>query len=132
MTKKILIVDDEPSIRFGLSRALQKICDFRGEIKTVENGKDAIKEIRLCHYDICFLDIKLPDINGIEVMKKIKEISPKTDVAIMTAHGISEDTESTIQDLASLFLIKPFDLFYVKAFVKRVLEGGRESRGAKV
>ncbi len=123
LIKRILIVDDELLILSGLSKALHKLCNFQGEIKTVENGKDAIEEISRCFYDICFLDIKLPDLSGLEVMENINEISPETSVAIMTALVINDDMKRTIEEGASLFIEKPIDLSQIKAFVKEALEG---------
>lgn len=128
--KKILIVDDEPTILSGLSKAIYNFCDFDGEVKTVGNGKDAINEIGLCHYDICFLDLKLPDIHGLDVMKKINEISPETKIAIMTACIIDDDMEKKIKEGSSIFLPKPVNLSTFKAFIKQVLEkGGHTCKG---
>ncbi|MDO9028248.1 MAG: response regulator, partial [Candidatus Roizmanbacteria bacterium] len=76
----------------------------------------------LCFYDICFLDIKLPDLNGLDVMKKVREISPETKVVIMTSATITADMKRTIEEGASLFIPKPFDLLKIKAFIKQVLE----------
>src|SRR4030067_485414 len=120
--KKILIVDDDQSILEVMPKALRKVCNFRGEIKTVKNGKDAIKEISDCFYNICFLDIKLPDLNGLDVMKKIKEISPETRIAIMSGSFITDDMKRAIEEGASLFIEKPFDLSQIKPFVKQVSE----------
>lgn len=128
MKKRILIVDDEPFILSQMSKCLCKICGFHGEIRTVENGEDAIKEIRRCFYDICFLDIGLPDINGLDVMKKINEISPDTRIAIMTGSYVNKYMKTTIDEGASLFLEKPFDFYQIRIFMNKVLgRGGRRS-----
>ncbi len=128
LIKRILIVDDELLILSGLSKALHKLCNFQGEIKTVETAREAIDEISLCFYDICFLDIDLPDLNGLDVMKKINEISPETSIAIITALHIDDDMKRKIEEGASLFIPKPFDISQIKAFVKQALEGGGEER----
>ncbi len=120
--KRILIVDDEQLIREGLSKALHKLCDFQGEIKTVGTAGEAIDEISLYFHDICFLDIDLPDLNGLDVMKKINEISPETRVAIITALTINDDMKRKIEKGASLFIPKPFDISQIKAFVKQAEE----------
>ena len=67
--KKILIVDDEVAILSGLSRTVRDLCGFHDEVRTVVNGREAIYETGCCFYDICFLDISLPDINGLLVKK---------------------------------------------------------------
>ena len=124
MKKRILIVDDEPLILSQMSKALYAICGFNGEIKLVGNGEDAIKEIRSFFYNICFLDIGLPDMNGLDVMKKINEISSDTRIAIMTGSYVTEDMQRTIDEGASLFLEKPFDFQQIKAFVNKVSSMG--------
>lgn len=124
MKKRILIVDDEPLILSQMSRALHAICAFHGEIKIVGNGEDAIEEIRRLFFNICFLDIGLPDMNGLDVMKKINEISSDTRIAIMTGSYVTEDMQRTIDEGASLFLEKPFDFQQIKAFMNKVLGVG--------
>jgi DNA-binding NtrC family response regulator len=124
MKKRILIVDDEPLILSQMSKALYAICGFHGEIITAANGEDAIKEIDCSFYNICFLDIRLPDMNGLDVMKKIKKMSPDTVIAIMTGSYITEDMERTIGEGASLFLEKPFDFSKIKFFMNKVLGMG--------
>ncbi len=120
--KKILIVDDETLIRFGLLRAFSN--DYQ-EVKTVENGRDALEEIGHKFYDLCLLDIGLPDLNGIDVMKGMKEISPNTMIAIMTGFILTEDMKQEIEDHASMFIVKPFDLMEVRESIRGVLEKGR-------
>ena len=122
--KRILIVDDETLILSQMSEALYICCDFKGEIKTVENGNDAIAEISLCSYHICFLDINLPDMDGLEVMKRIKAISPETSIVIMTGSFISDEMQMAIDDGASLFADKPLDFCKIQSFIKDVLKEG--------
>ncbi len=124
MKKRILIVDDEPLILSQMSKALYAICDFRGEIITAANGEDAIEEIDCSFYNICFLDINLPDMSGLDVMKKIKKLSPDTGIAIMTGSYITDEMQRTIDEGASLFLEKPFDFTRIKVFINKALGMG--------
>ena len=123
MLKKILIVDDHPLNLIGLSRALKVLCNFQGEIKTVENGREAIEEFGLHFYNICFLDINLPDMDGIDVMKKIHDTSPETDVVIISGHMIYDDMRKIIEEKASLYISKPYDILEISEFLKQVMEG---------
>jgi len=126
MFRKILIVDDEELILSGLSKSL---ADDSTDIKTVSNGSDAIKEIDSCSYDLCFLDVFLPDMNGIEVMKKIKMLSPATKVVIMTAHDVNGNMSKDIKDNSFNFIGKPFDLSQVRAITELALGRERNVRG---
>ena len=121
MIERILIVDDEPIILSQMLKGLCQICGFRGEIKTVENGKEAIDEICRYFYNICFLDIGLPDINGLEVMEMINRMSPETKIVIMSAAYITEDMKKKIEEGASMFIEKPFDFYQIKTFMKQTL-----------
>lgn len=114
MKQRILIVDDEPFILSQMSRGLYHICGFRGEIETVENGSDAIKAITCCFYNICFLDIGLPDINGLEVMKKISELSPDTVIVIMSGSYITGEMQEAIDKYGMMFLEKPFEFAQIQ------------------
>ncbi len=77
---RVLIVDDEPLILHILSRFLNPSV----EVKTVATAEEALGEIGAQHYDLCFLDIILPGMTGLDAMKIINELSPNTKVAIMT------------------------------------------------
>lgn len=129
MFKKILVVDDDELILSGLSECL---TSKNTAIKTVSNGSDALKEISIYPYELCFLDISLPDINGIEVMKKIKALSPATKVVIMTAHHVNDDMRKEIQDSSFNFIGKPFDFSQVKAITEFALGRDEDVRGNSI
>ncbi len=121
--KRILIVDDESLIRDSLSSALRRDDTY---IKAVDCGKDALGEINHIFYNLCFLDVNLPDINGLDLMKTIKKSSPATKITIMTAGVVDEPAMMhSIQENASLFLTKPFELDRVKLFVDQII--GKET-----
>ena len=126
--KRILIVDDEDLIRYSLSAALRQDDTL---VKPVSCGKEALGEIDTLFYDLCFLDVNLPDINGLDLMKTIKQTSPTTKIIIMTARAVAEpELVRSIQENAALFLSKPFDLDSVKLFVERILGQGTPLRQA--
>jgi len=127
MMKRILIVDDELAILTGLSKALRELCGFPGEIRTVVNGREAVYEVCHCFYDLCFLDIKLPDINGLDVMKDIHYISPETNIMLMSASHLQDDMEKAIEKGEAFYIEKPFNFSRIKRLMKAALEGRQES-----
>lgn len=127
MHKRILIVDDENNFLAGLSEALYKYCHYQGEITAVTNGIEAIDAIHSSAFDICFLDINLPDINGLEIMKQINKVSPKTKIAFMSGSFITDDMRTDIESGSSIFFSKPIDLDQIRDFIHHMEENERAS-----
>lgn len=116
---RILIADDEAFLLQGLSRALQNPATY---VMMVETGAEAVAEVASSFYQLCFLDLYLPDLDGTKVLERIKEISPATKVVMMTAGIVSNEMKDSIENSAYMFITKPFELLQVKMIVKRVLE----------
>jgi len=117
--KKIVIVDDEQAIRWSLGEALK---NEGYETEEIENGKKALKAFRNDPADLIILDLKLPDINGIEVLKKIKEMDEQVPVIMMTAYGQIETAVEAIRCGAYDFLLKPFQLEKMKITIRNAFE----------
>ena len=124
MVKKVLIVDDEDLILYSLSRALRK---EKRQVNTVATGRDALRQIGHQCYDLCILDIGLPDMTGVEVMQAAKIIAPATTIIMMTADEVNDDMRKTIQEQACLFFTKPFELSQVRSLVNTVLHDEEHS-----
>jgi DNA-binding response OmpR family regulator len=114
---KILLVDDENLILYSLAATLKH---DGSEVTAVANGKDALGEIRRSPYDICFLDVNLPDANGFELMKTVQEISPATRIIIMTAVDLNDGQMRYLHNNACYFLPKPFNLEEVRSLVDNI------------
>ncbi len=103
---KLLLIDDEEPIRVALARSLRS---DGYEVLTAENGEKGIEVFREESPSIVLTDIKMPGMDGIEVLKRIKEISPGTEVIVITG-TLYEDMDITVQSLqldASDFITKP-------------------------
>ncbi len=116
---KILVVEDESLI---LSSLMSTLRHSGSEVTAVTNGKDALAKICSSSYHLCFLDINLPDANGLDLMRTMKEVSPGTRIVIMTANEMSIEQLSYIKDNAWLFLPKPFDLEDIRSIVRHSAE----------
>jgi len=112
---QILVVDDNPLILMSVSRFLKKIA----LVKTVSTAEEAIDAIKEQHYDLCFLDVMLPGMTGLDAMKIITELSPNTKVAIMTATLLNEAMKQQVDDNAYTFIEKPFGLSDIESVVER-------------
>ena len=103
---KVLIVDDEKNIRTSLSR----FFDLHGfQATAVENGTDALEQVRKSSFDCIVLDLKLPDLDGIHLLEKIREIDFYVPVVLLTAHGSTSKAVEAIKKGAFDFFEKPTD-----------------------
>lgn len=117
--EKILIVDDELIIRNFLSETLRR-KNF--DVSTAENGAKALALIKDTAFDLIFTDMKMPDVTGIDILRKTKEISPSTIVVIITAFGSIENAVEAMHLGAFNYLIKPFSPDTIEAIIKKARE----------
>ncbi len=115
---KILAVDDEPIIL----DSFRKILVLDGyAVDTVESGKEAISLLKTHHYDFVFTDLKMPEMDGVEVTKAVKHIRPDIDVVIITGYATVETAVETMKYGAMDYVQKPFTEDELLDLVKRIL-----------
>jgi DNA-binding NtrC family response regulator len=104
---RVLIVDDEDRFR----TTMRKLLVVRGlEASTVGSGKDALEELKTSTYDVVVLDIKMPEMGGVEALAKIKKIDPSIEVIVMTGYA-SVDTAKKITELGGYdYMLKPYNI----------------------
>jgi len=113
----ILVVDDDKSIRYSLTRM------FEGPyaVLTAQNGEDALARVRDSSPDLVIMDIKMPGRTGIEILKEIKSIDPKSLVILMTAYGTTETAIEAMKHGAFDYIIKPFSIPRMKEMVEKAI-----------
>lgn len=116
--KAILIVDDEKNIRTTLSQALESL-DV--DIQAAINGEEALQLMTENEFEAILLDIKMPGMNGIEVLEKIQKDYPYTKVIMISAHGTIDCAVEAMKLGAVDFVQKPFSLDEIRTLVKKVL-----------
>jgi two-component system response regulator PilR (NtrC family) len=115
----ILVVDDELSIR----EFLQIMLEREGyEVSSVANGIEAINLFKNKKYDVVLADIRMPKVDGFEVLNRIKEVSPKTSVIMITAFASFESAVKSMKEGAYDYITKPFNVDEVKITVKNALQ----------
>ncbi|MCJ1908168.1 response regulator [Planococcus ruber] len=116
--KTILIVDDQMGIRLLLNEVFKK----EGyDTLTAANGNQALQTAGEKQLDIVLLDMKIPGMDGIEILKNLKQIQPDVQVIMMTAYGELDLIEESITNGASCYFTKPFDVFEIREAVKQLL-----------
>jgi len=113
----ILIVDDDKSIRYSLKRMMEE----KYSILTAQNGEEALTRVKESSPDLILMDIKMPGRSGIEVLKEIKLIDPKSLVIIMTAYGTTETAIEAMKYGAFDYILKPFPIPQMKGLVEKAL-----------
>jgi DNA-binding NtrC family response regulator len=118
-------VDDQDTIRFFLEKTLKQ----EGyEAVTARTGAEAIEKARAVVPDLVLLDLKLPDMDGLEVLRKIKEIFPEIGVVMITAFGDIETAVNAMKNGAYDFVSKPINLEQLLMVIKKGLESERLNR----
>jgi DNA-binding NtrC family response regulator len=104
---KVLLVDDEVDFVKTLAERL-KMRDLKAD--SVHDGEEAVSFVEKEDPDVMVLDLRMPGMDGIEVLRKVKKAYPETQVIILTAHGTDEDREEAEKLGAFAFLKKPVEL----------------------
>jgi len=117
--KRVLIVDDEKNIRLTLSQSLDSLGI---ETDTAANGEEALAKLEERDFGLMLLDLKMPGMDGIEVLKEVREIRPEIRVIIITAYGTIESAIEAMKLGAVDFIQKPFAPAEIRELVTRVLD----------
>ena len=119
VSKPILIVDDEKNIRLTFSRTLEGLG---AEIDCAENGEEALDKLREKEFGLVLLDLQMPVMGGMEVLRRVREIRPDIRIIIITAHGTIESAVEAIRLGAVDFIQKPCTPEEIRNIVSRVLD----------
>lgn len=117
--EKVLVVDDELLMRDFLAETLRR---KNLDVTTADAGKEATALLKDNVYDLVITDMKMPDISGIDVLKKVKEISPSTMVVIITAFGSIDNAVDAMRLGAFNYLLKPFSPDAIEAILEKANE----------
>ena len=114
----LLVIDDEASICFAFERYFSK----RGwEVTTVATGTEGLQQYRQGNFDVVFLDVRLPDGNGLERLPEFRSLNPEARVVIITAFGDLETVVQAAERDAFEYLAKPLDLPQVEELLARAI-----------
>src|ERR671939_488326 len=116
----LLIVDDEPGMRQLLTHVFGRGAGHA--VRAAENGAKALELLRQEPADLVISDVKMPDMNGIELLRRVREFSPDVAVVLMTAFATVETAREGFKLGADDFMQKPFDVDELKLIVERALE----------
>jgi len=113
----ILVVDDLRSMRLTLGGILE---DEGHNVVTVENGYQAIEAVRKTHFDVIFMDKKMPGIDGVQTFREVKKIDPKAAVTMMTAYSVEDLVKEALAEGAYTVVYKSFDIGRIIAIIEEL------------
>ena|SRR3990170_742738 len=121
----ILVVDDEFSVRDSLTKW------FRSDGYKAESAADAteaLKKLQAGHWDIVFLDIKMPGIDGMELQQRIKNVNPEIVIVMLTGYASIDTAVKSLKEGAYDYLTKPVDPDYLSHLIEKIIQQRRLSR----
>ena len=119
MLSNVLVIDDDEETRNMFSTVLN---DAGYLVEVAENGKQAIKMCKEEPFDVALIDIELPDIKGIDLLKTLRQIQPKMINIIITGHPSIENAVKSVNEKADGYLLKPVNMAEMLEMIKRILK----------
>ncbi len=115
----VLIIDDDDNIIFSL----QKLVNKQGySTALARSGAEGLDQLKHCIIDLILLDIGLPDISGLQLIKNIKEISPDSDIIVLTGMDDAKTAVEALKSGAIDYIVKPFELIEFRTMVDRIMQ----------
>ncbi len=122
---KILIIDDDDNIR----KVLVAILEDEGyNVESVGTAKEAIERTKERFYNIALIDIRLPDMEGIELLTKIRDTTPRIRKVILTGYPTLQNAVDAVNKGANAYILKPFDVGKVLKTIREQLEKQKQEK----
>ena len=118
MKTNILVVDDLKSSRVTLGGILE---DEGHNVVLAENGYQAIEATKQVPFDLIFMDIKMPGINGVQTFREVKKFNPHAAVIMMTAYSVEDLIKEALEEGAYAVVYKPFDIEHIASIIETAL-----------
>jgi DNA-binding NtrC family response regulator len=123
-TQSVLVVDDEPGMRMALQANFQR---EGWRVETASGASDALRRMQNGHFPLVVTDVRMPDGNGLQLMRSVRSAHPSTAVIVLTAFGNVPEAVKAIQDGACDYLTKPISFEQLQSSVSRVMQHVKNS-----
>lgn len=122
---RVVLADDHPSVLVAFGRLLQSFCDVVG---SAPSGRQAMEDVARLKPDVLVVDLMMPDLNGLEVCRRVKQTTPETDVVIVTAFDDTHVETVALQAGASAYIPKHSAANGLGPAIQRVFSKRQNSR----
>ncbi len=119
MAEDLLVVDDEPQMLIAIDETLRRIGY---SVTTAANGLEALRRLKERYYRLVITDMRMPEVSGMELLHKVRVLSPQTPVVLLTAYGTVQNAVEAMRDGAFDYLLKPFSSESLERVVRRALD----------
>ncbi len=122
--KSILVVDDDIAHR----TMLRILLEWEYEISEADSGLIAIEKVQKTHFDLVLMDVRMPEISGVEALDKIKASNPEIPIIMMTAYSSNEVAAKALEKGACGYLTKPFDFENLRQTIENAVKNSNINR----
>ncbi|MFB3888252.1 MAG: response regulator [Candidatus Bathyarchaeia archaeon] len=122
---RILVIDDDENILKVISAILK---DNGYDVDTASTGAEAVEKSQTQHFDLMLIDIRLPDMDGTEILTRVKDTTPKIRKVMVTGYPTLQNAVAAVNKGADAYVMKPFDVEKMLATVAKQLEKQRQER----
>jgi two-component system response regulator FlrC len=119
MQEELLIVDDEPQMLIAINETLRR---SGYSITTAGSGIEALRRLKEKYYQLVITDMRMPEVSGLDLLRKVKNLAPQTPVVLLTAYGTVQNAVEAMRDGAYDYLLKPFSSEALENVVRRALD----------
>lgn len=119
MQEELLVVDDEPQMLIAINETLRR---SGYSITTAGSGIEALRRLKEKYYQLVITDMRMPEVSGLDLLRKVKNLAPQTPVILLTAYGTVQNAVEAMRDGAYDYLMKPFSSESLENVVRRALD----------
>jgi two-component system response regulator FlrC len=128
MREELLVVDDEPQMLIAVNEIIRRLGYG---VTTAGNGMEALRRLKEKYYGLIITDMRMPEMSGLDLLRRIKNQSPQTPVVLLTAYGTVQNAVDAMREGAVDYLLKPFDTDALENVVRRALESGKKEKALR-
>jgi len=128
MREELLVVDDEPQMLIAVNETIRRLGYG---VTTAGSGMEALRRLKEKYYGLVITDMRMPEVSGLDLLRRIKNLAPQTPVVLLTAYGTVQNAVDAMREGAFDYLLKPFDAEALENVVRRALESGKKEKASR-
>jgi DNA-binding NtrC family response regulator len=128
MQEELLVVDDEPQMLIAINETLRR---SGYSIATAGSGMEALRKLKEKYYRLVITDMRMPEVSGLDLLRKVKNLAPQTPVILLTAYGTIQNAVDAMRHGAYDYLLKPFSSESLESIVRKALDSSAHRKNER-